>query len=540
MSVVRPDRDAPSGVREATQTDGSVPRTVEARTEDNSQQPDQLAFWEAKMSEWGVRRARELKAEGRLGGPSTDPFLFWCRPARQTAARWARDIWVTVLGSPRRIHTRRIHYALLGSGIIPPWRFNTGRRRKDGTHARHDEAYAEINASSDYGQLIGAIRDARYAGLIDAELIEDHRNPDIQWAGEKAFESLSPYCRAGSYAGPFSVDGEVEDTSAVRTSLIPSWEPLVDRRINFESPMFGSSLIGYDDTDGLYHAMHPYRLAIISEKSGVNDAVESALQRLRVRVDYLEMVGNASLTRVLDYVRGIHEKYPGKEIVLFYLSDYDKAGKNMPREFAQKLRYDLERRALLNGSVIPSVKVYQLALTEAQVRRYDLPHAPESRDPKSAKYELDALIQLHPEALQGIIMDAMSRYHDANLRERCGEAVVAYRNAWLDRAREPLEAAEDEVHDIYNEFAGDLESAWRNYQEQAEKHQTSIQNYNQRLKFTLDDDVVQELKDSFGVESRARIIAPPACPLVDEIQPVNLKPKERDQGGDAPGSRGQQ
>jgi len=501
--------------------------------EGDSQQPGQTAFWEAKMSEWSVRRARELKAEDRLGGPNTDPFLFWCRPARRTAARWARHVWVTVLGSPRRIHTRRIHYALLGSGIIPPWRFNTGRRRKDGTHARHDEAYAETNAHADFGQLIGAIRDARYAGLIDAELIEDHRNPDIRWAGEKAFESLSPYCRAGSYTGPFSVDGEVEDMPNVSTSPVPSWEPLADRRINFASHMFGSPLVRHDDPDGLYHAMHQYRLAIVSEKSGVNDTVDSALQRLSVRVDYLEMVGNASLTRVLDYVRGIHEKYPGKEIVLFYLSDYDKAGRNMPREFAQKLRYDFERRALLDGSVIPSVKVYHLALTEAQVRRYDLLHAPESRAPKLAKYELDALIQLHPEALEDIILDAMSRYHDPDQRERCGEAVAAHRDAWLNRARDSLETAEDDVHDIYNEFVGDLESAWRNYQDQVEKHQTSIRNYNQRLKFTLDDDVIQELRDSFGVESRARIIAPPDCPLVDAIQPVNAKPKERRQGDEA-------
>jgi hypothetical protein len=425
---------------------------------------------------------------------------------------------------------------LLGSGIIPPWRFNTGRRRKDGTRARHDEAYAEVNAHSDFGQLIGAIRDARYAGLIDAELIEDHRNPDIRWAGEKAFESLSSYCRAGSYTGSFSVDGAVVDMSHAWDSRVPSWDPLADRPISFESPLFGLPLIG-SDPDGLYHAMHQYRLAIVSEKSGVNDAVESALQRLRVRVDYLEMVGNASLTRVLDYVRGIHEKYPGKEIVLFYLSDYDKAGRNMPREFAQKVRYDLERRALLDGSTIPSVKVYHLALTEAQVRCYNLPHAPESRDPKSAKYELDALVQLHPDALEDIIVGAISRYHDADLRERCGEAIAEYRDAWNSRARELLVAAEDSVRDLYNEFASDLESAWRSYEEQVEKHQASIRNYNQRLKFTLDDDVVRELRDSFDVESKARIIASPDCPLVDEIQPVDSKAKEQDQGGDVPGSR---
>jgi len=65
-----------------------------------------------------------------------------------------------------------------------------------------NEAYCEVNAESDFKQLGEAFRDARHAGLI-----EDHRNPDIVWAGEPALISLSPYSRDVDNTGQFSVDG---------------------------------------------------------------------------------------------------------------------------------------------------------------------------------------------------------------------------------------------------------------------------------------------------------------------------------------------
>jgi hypothetical protein len=262
----------------------------------------------------------------------------------------------------------------------------------------------------------------------------------------------------------------------------------------------------------------------------VNDAVEAALQSLPIKVDYLEMIGYSSLTRILEYVRGIRDRYPGKEILLFYLADFDMAGRNMPQTFAQNMRYDLERRAFLNGSEIPSVKVYHLALTEKQVRKYHLPHAPESREPTRAKYELDALVQLHPEALKNIITEALGRYDDPELRKNCNIALQERHDEWLEEARGLLDDAEDGARRRYDMFAPDLKKAWsevntaiRNYDHLAGSHRDSIEDYNTCLEFRFDDETVEELKSSLDIESGIHKIRPPDCPLIDEIAGIHKK-----------------
>jgi len=283
-------------------------------------------------------------------------------------------------------------------------------------------------------------------------------------------------------------------------------------------------MIFFNRPGELYHAILPYRLAIISEKSGVNDAVNAALQSLKIRVDYLEMVGNASVTRALEYVRGIHSRYPGKQIVLFYLSDYDMAGRNMPYEFSLKLRYELERRAFLDGTPIPSVKVYHLALTEQQVKEYQLPPAPEIKDPQQAKFEIDALVQHHPKALENIIIEALERYEDPELRESCDTAMRERHDEWLKEAEGLLDDAEDEARGRYDRFAPDLKKAWshveaamKTYEKAAKRRRRSIEAYNKRLSFRLDEEVLGKLRGSLDIELKTRDIPPPDCPLVDEI-----------------------
>jgi hypothetical protein len=488
--------------------------------ENDGQMRNESEYSLAKIAEWGVIRAAELKREGRLGTPTTDPFALWNSSARQRDARWAYELWSGILGNPARIHVRRIHYALLGHDVIPPWRTKMGRKRSDGTRGRQNEAYCEVNPESDFKQLIDAFRDARHVGLIEAELIEDHRNPDIQWAGESTPTSLSSYSSDADNTGIFSVDELVTCRSTFIPCPIPTWRPLIDRSLVFDN----ANMFAVNRPRDLYHAMLPYRLAIVSEKSGVNDAVEAALQSLPIKVDYLEMIGYSSLTRILEYLRGIRDRYPGKDLLLFYLADFDMAGRNMPRTFAQNVRYDFERRAFLYGSEIPSVKVYHLALTEDQVREYDLPHAPESRDPTRAKYELDALVQLHPEALKSIIIEALKRYDDAELRESCDKALYERHDEWLEEGRALLEDAEDEARSHYETFAPTLEEAWSNvnialgnYDKLGEEHRDSIEEYNTCLTFRLDDETLKGLRKSLNIESGAHKIRPPDCPLIDEI-----------------------
>jgi len=90
--------------------------------------------------------------------PSNDPF--YLSPARQDDAAWFHRLWIE-LGLTAGAHIRRVHYRLVSVA---------------GTTMADGRPYENTELCWHY--ICNAGRDARYAGLIPAEFIVDHRNPD--------------------------------------------------------------------------------------------------------------------------------------------------------------------------------------------------------------------------------------------------------------------------------------------------------------------------------------------------------------------------
>jgi hypothetical protein len=90
--------------------------------------------------------------------PSNDPF--YISPQRQKDAEWFHRFWID-LGLTRGAHIRRVHYRVVSFA---------------GTVMADGRPYENTELCWHY--ICNAGRDARYLGLVPAEFIVDHRNPD--------------------------------------------------------------------------------------------------------------------------------------------------------------------------------------------------------------------------------------------------------------------------------------------------------------------------------------------------------------------------
>ena len=119
----------------------------------------------------------------------------------------------------------------------------------------------------------------------------------------------------------------------------------------------------------------------------------------------------------------------GRPCVVLYLSDFDPSGYNMPTVAARKFQ-------ALCDLCFPDldIRLYPVALTQAQCEQFDLPSAPLKATEKRAaawrertgreQTEIDALIALHPGALETIIRDAIKPFYDPTLDARFKTATI--------------------------------------------------------------------------------------------------------------------
>jgi hypothetical protein len=127
----------------------------------------------------------------------------------------------------------------------------------------------------------------------------------------------------------------------------------------------------------------------------------------------------------------------GRPFVVFYLSDFDPGGHNMPTSVARKFQ-------ALCDLLFPDLdlRLYPVALILEQVTEYDLPSAPlKSSEKRKAKWqertggreqtEIDALLALRPGELERLLHAAIAPFFDPTLNQRFDAA-----NAIPDGAHE--------------------------------------------------------------------------------------------------------
>jgi hypothetical protein len=243
-------------------------------------------------------------------------------------------------GQDLRLTLRQLYYQLVSRNVIP-------------------------NVERSYKNLSALLNDARLAGLVDWEAIEDRvRTPRraSQW------DSISDLVDA-----------------AVASFRLPRW------------------------------AGQDYYAELWVEK----DALAGVLEPLAREFHVTLMVnrGYSSASAMYESAQRFIANDGGRECALFYLGDFDPSGEDMVRDVRDRLR--------LFGA---DVKVTKIALTTDQIETYNPPPNPAKRsDPRAAEfiakngatsYEVDAL---PPNVLAEVVREAFADILD---REKMDEVIA--------------------------------------------------------------------------------------------------------------------
>ena len=259
------------------------------------------------------------------------------RGGQQAMAEW----FAGVFGQTTGVHLRRIHYRLVARGDV----------------VRHDSMLYENNANS-WGYLNNASRFARYLGLMDPEDLVDRRNT-----------APYSYMPVGFGTGPeWSYTIDTNRLDRISMHLGNSYFPPVE----VEAEVSGYA---YEE------ALQPCHVEVWAEKTTMNDILVPLCTSLDA--NYVSGAGYQSITAMVSLLRDRVAQLQ-KPCRVLYVSDYDAAGRNMPKQLARQMEFWIERYASDHD-----VRVEPIVMTDDQADNY--PPAPDT-----GAVELDAMEAQRP------------------------------------------------------------------------------------------------------------------------------------------------
>lgn len=394
-----------------------------------------------ELAKQNGRRVTELIALA----PQNDPFYVGTEGDRAWG-EWFTAIWER-FNYRGGVHLRRIHYQVISQEqpILLP----------------NGEPYE--NTERCWGKLGIASKAARYMGLVDIEEFDDRRNPDPVNHFEEQDSEPDIYLNDGRW------------NAELRLPDFPATP-----RLTVED----------------YNGAQRYHLEVWCEKSTMNDILEPLCKTYGATLQV--GVGELSTTRASHLVQRLQER--ARPARIFYVSDFDPAGKSMPVAVARKAEYLIYDRGL-----DLDVKLFPVVLTEQQVKRYRLPRTPiKDTERRKAHFEdtygtgateLDALEALYPGELERILRKELDRYYDHALARR----VAQERNAiglYLDQLgaqvvqeySEPLAALRAE----YNALRQELSTRFASYNERQQELWQAISDQLVEIAPTIDQFPVPE------------------------------------------------
>jgi hypothetical protein len=363
--------------------------------------------------------------------PQNDPFYIGT-DSQLRLAEWFRDLWQRLgyIGKTN-VHIRRVHYKMISqpAPILMP------------------NGMAYENTDPCWHTLEMAAKYARYHYMVDLEAFDDRRNgKPLVYLEEKPDPGIG-------------VDDQWNDLELPPFPGLPRYEIW-----NFEP-------------DQRYH------LEIWAEKSTQNDILIPLCQNFGMAL--VTGLGELSITHVKWLIQRLR-KYQ-KPCRIFYVSDFDPAGRSMPVAISRKIE------KLLSDMEEPfDVRLYPIILTPEQCISYKLPRTPiKETERRATKFEgrfgegateLDALEAIHPGEMKRILEDAIYHYWDPDLRdevsnvaqaliedadlitgEACSEhwGEIRELRAQYDRiakeAKEALAEISERTKEIWDEIKDDLE-----------------------------------------------------------------------------------
>jgi hypothetical protein len=369
-----------------------------------------------------------------------DPFALDTERGHIIGKWFAEQVDRHVVGG-RVIHLRGLHYIIASRG-------DTVRPDTGEVYVNDEECWRWLQEK--------AAKLARWLQYVEFNCIRDARNEDPLWYATDT-DQISR-----------DTSGDSARTVAVGQGSLKAEVPALD------------GLLPYLKINGGIRPVQLYRLGIIGEKSSLHPVVEPIA--VKYDIDVVLDTGDASDTHLYEMAeRASRDPRP---FVVFYLSDFDPSGFNMPTAVSRKFQALCHLR-------FPDidVRVYPVALTREQVIEHDLPSTPLKATEKRAKdwqermglqqTELDALMALRPGVLDAILIDAIKPFYDATVSRRFDEtmAIPEEADAWFKalpaytdavEAITPLHEAAVEAVEALNEAVEEHAASVRNVVRDAE------------------------------------------------------------------------
>ena len=319
-----------------------------------------------------------------------DPFYIGSK-TQYANAEWAKQLY-SILDPGRPIHTRRLHYFALTQP--------QHRKPKGGIYT---------NTNADWKFLCCACKFARYLDLLPYDGFVDRRN---------LFRPVQSY----RYAKP---------------DELGSWRELMKQTIEKMCHLH----IRY-----MLSKLLPVHIEVWCEKSTAVDLLEAIAEKYNINI--IVSMGEISLTAVWQFVKRVSAC--NKPARLFYISDFDPAGENMPVSVARKIEFILRQHKLKRKL---DIKVKHLMLTPRQCRQFQLPGIPLSeaisQNSSFTKYhgrtttELHALEVARPGYICESVNNQLNRYLDLSRITRAIKMCDNVMSQLVEQLGEVIEANTD-------------------------------------------------------------------------------------------------
>lgn len=384
---------------------------------------------------------------------STDRDPFKCGAEFQrTHGGWFAELWQR-FDFQRGCHLRFIHYKLVS--LKEPILLPDGK-----IYQNTERCFSKLNRASTY---------ARHLGLVGADLLDDHRNPEPNIFADYDDEKDEPGWWFNN-----------EDVSGWRLPTLRCGEMALVDLSPPRLPTVETSGYDYSLNDQVFH------LEIWIEKSTMNDVLTPICRRWKVNL--VTGVGFQSISGTVKLLQRLEQLPDDRPSRIFYVSDFDPAGDSMPVAVSRQIEFYIERFA--RGR---DIKLTPVALTKEQVEHYELPckpikesdnAAPSFKDRRGVEgaVELDALEAIHPGEFAKIMIEAIRPYRDDDLEnvmeEAAEEAQASAEEQWEEATaeeREQLDELQTQVDAIEEKYQPRIDALNEKFRKEAETIKQEIE-----------------------------------------------------------------
>ncbi len=241
-----------------------------------------------------------------------DPFYVGSK-TQYANAEWATILY-HLLGIKTPVHIRRLHYFAL-------------------TQPQHRKPNGSIykNTNADWKFMGYACKFARYLGLLSYDNFVDHRTAQ-----------------------------HIQKFPLSRTESPDQWP----KQITHTLERFRRLYVGF-----MLSKLLPVHIEIWVEKSTAADLLSAITEKYHITV--ITSMGDISLSAVWQFIKRVSRS--SKPVRIFYISDFDPAGKNMPISVARKIEFLLRQQRLSRRL---DIKLRPLMHTRRQCKKFHLPGIP--------------------------------------------------------------------------------------------------------------------------------------------------------------------